>query len=140
MIKCQPKGKVLEKIVKAASVYGITNVKKWLIEETAENEGIDMETVKAISEVLFDAFNDKEKHVAINTNLNCYYLSNVFDLFREYVSLKHNFSSQEIENNFDLLMTLEPALALMEVFGVYTSKNSFRTPKTDIKGVLRLPK
>ena len=32
------------------------------------------------------------------------------------------------------------ALALMDVLGVFTSKNSFRTPKTDIKGVLRLPK
>ena len=107
MIKYQPKGKISEKIVKVVSVYGITNVKKWLIEETAKNEDIDIETVRAISEGLFDAFHDKEKHVAINTNPNCHYLSNVLDLFGEYVSLKHNFSSQKIENNFDLLMTLE---------------------------------
>ena len=99
MIKYQPKGKISEKIVKAVSVYGITNVNKWLIEGTAKNEDIDIETVRAISEDLFDAFHDKEKHVAINTNPNCYYLSNVLGLFREYVSLKHNFSSQEIEKN-----------------------------------------
>ena len=107
MIKYQPKGKISEKIVKAVSVYGITNVKKWLIEETPKNEDINIETVRAISEGLFDGFHDKEKHVGINTNPNHYYLWNVLDLFREYVSLKHNFSSQEIENNFDLLMTLE---------------------------------
>ena len=68
----QPKGKISEKIVKAVSVYGITNVKKWLMEETAKNEDIDIETVRAISEGLFDAFHDKEKHVAININPNCY--------------------------------------------------------------------
>ena len=33
-----------------------------------------------------------------------------------------------------------PALALMDVLGVFTSENSFRTPKTDIKGVLGLLK
>ena len=115
MIKYQPKGKISEKIVKAVSVYRITNVKKWLIEETAKNEDIDIETVRAISEGLFDAFHDKEKHVAINTNPNCYYLSNVLDLFREYPSLKHNFSSQEIENNFDLLMTLESYIEMIVV-------------------------
>ena len=60
MIKYQPKGKISEKIVKVVSVYGITNV-KWLIEETAKNEDIDIETVRAISEGLFDAFNDKKK-------------------------------------------------------------------------------
>ena len=111
MIKYQPKGK----IVKAVSVYGITNVNKWLIEETAKNEDIDIETVRAISEDLFNAFHDKEKHVAINTNPNCYYLSNVLGLFREYVSLKHNFSSKEIENNFDLLMTLERYIEMLVV-------------------------
>ena len=115
MIKYQPKGKISEKIVKAVSMYGITNVKKWLIEETAKNEDIDIETVRAISEGLFDAFHDKEKHVTINTNPNHYYLSNVLDLFREYVSLKHNFSSQEIENNFDLLMTLESYIEMIVV-------------------------
>ena len=115
MIKYQPKGKISEKIVKVVSVYGIINVKKWLIEETAKNEDIDIETVRAISEGLFDVFHDKEKHVAINTNPNCYYLSNVLDLFREYVSLKHNFSSQEIENNFDLLMTLERYIEMLVV-------------------------
>ena len=56
-----------------------------------------------------------EKIVAINTNPNCYYLSNVLDLFREYVSLKHNFLTQEIENNFDLLMTLEGYIEMIVV-------------------------
>ena len=116
MIKYQPKGKISEKIVKAVSVYGTTNVKKWLIEETAKNEDIDIETVRVISEDLFDAFHDKEKHVAINTNPNyCYYLSNVLGLFWEYVSLKHNFSSQEIENNFGMLMTLERCIEMLVV-------------------------
>ena len=115
MIKYQPKGRILEKIVKAVSVYGITNVKKWLIKEIAKNEDMDIETMRAISEGLFDAFHDKEKHVAINTNPNCYYLSNILDLFREYVSLKHNFSSQEIENNFDLLITLERCIEMLVV-------------------------
>ena len=40
-------------------------------EGNAKNEDIDIETVRAISEDLFDAFHDKEKHVAINTNPNC---------------------------------------------------------------------
>ena len=114
-IKYQPKRTISEKIVKAVSVYGITNVKKWLIEETPKNEDIDIEAVRAISEDLFDAFHDKVKYVAINTNPNCYYLSNVLDLFQEYVSLKHNFSSQEIENNFDLLMTLESYIEMIVV-------------------------
>ena len=34
----------------------------------------------------------------------------------------------------------QAALALMDVLGVFTSENSFRMPKTDIKGVLGLPK
>lgn len=57
------------------SVFGVTNVKEWLIEKTAKCESIDRETVRMISDGLFDAFHDKEQRVVIDLNPNCYFFT-----------------------------------------------------------------